>query len=171
MHKILLLGKPKIGKTSLIKKIISGLKKTTCGGFYTSEIKEKGKRVGFKVISTNAEEGVLAHMYYHSNYHVSKYFVNVSEFERVALTAIENAEKEKDLIAIDEIGKMELFSHKFVNKIEEIFNKSNKKILATIPVSKIPLIEKLKKLPDTEVIEITEENRDRLVNELIKKLD
>jgi nucleoside-triphosphatase len=171
MQRILLLGKPKIGKTILVKKIIAGLKRTTYGGFFTAEIKEKGKRVGFKVISTDGEEAILAHMNCHSNYHVSKYFVNVQEFERVALTAIENAEKEKDLIAIDEIGKMELFSHKFVNKIEEIFNKSNKKILATIPVSKIPLIEKLKKLPDAEVIEITEENRDRLVNELIKKLD
>jgi len=171
MHKILLLGKPKVGKTNLVKKVMTGLKKTTYGGFFTAEIKEKGKRVGFKVISTNGEEGILAHINHRSPYHVSKYYVNVSDFERVALKAISNAEKEKDLIVIDEIGKMELFSHKFANKIEEIFNKSNKKILATIPITKIPLINKLKSLPDTEVIEITEENRDRLVNELINKLD
>lgn len=171
MHKILLSGKPKTGKTSLVKKVMSGLKKNTYGGFYTAEIKEKDKRIGFKVISINGEEGILAHVNHNSNCHVSKYHVNLPEFERVALAAIENAEKAKDLIVIDEIGKMELFSFKFANKIEEIFNRGNKKILATIPISKIPLINKLKNLPDTEVIEITEENRDRLVDELINKLD
>ncbi len=171
MRRILLLGKPKVGKTTLAKKVLARLSKITYGGFFTEEIEVKGERTGFKVISTDGIEGGLAHINHRSPNRVSKYFVNVKDFERIALTAIENAEKEKALIVIDEIGKMELFSHKFVNKIEEIFNENNKKILATIPISKIPLIEKLKNLPDTEVIEINEENRDRLVNELINKLD
>ncbi len=171
MKRILLLGKPKVGKTSLVKKVMAGLKNITYGGFFTEEIRVKGERIGFKVIPTNGEEGILAHVNHKSPYRVSKYYVNVTDFERVALKAITNAEKEKDLIIIDEIGKMELFSHKFEIKTEEIFNKNNNKILATVPISKIPLINKLKGLPDTEVIEITEKNRDRLVLEIIKKLE
>jgi nucleoside-triphosphatase len=171
VQKILLLGKPKSGKTTLVKKVLAVLSKISYGGFFTEEIREKDNRIGFKVVSTDGEEGVLAHENYKSPYRVSKYFVNVLDFERVALRAITQAMKDKDLIVIDEIGKMELFSDRFEHLIEEIFAKGRKKILATIPVSKIPLIEKLRNLPDTEVIEVTPANRDQLVDELIKRLD
>jgi len=181
VQKILLLGKPKAGKTTLVKKVLAGLAKTAYGGFFTEEIREKGERVGFKITSTNGEESILAHINptlarkggvnHKSPYRVSKYYVNVSGFEQIALKAISRAEKEKDLIIIDEIGKMELFSQKFVNKIEEIFTKGRKKALATIPVSNIPLVKKLQSLSDTEVVEVTERNRDRLVSELINKLE
>jgi len=168
--KILLSGKPKVGKTTIIKKVLSSFAKTSCGGFYTEEVKAKGKRIGFKVVSTNGEEGILADINHKSPYRVSKYYVNVADFERVALQAVVNAEQAKDLIIIDEIGKMELFSPKFKQAVEEIFTKSQKKILATIPNCDIPLVKRLKSLPDTEVIEITEENRDIIVSELIGKL-
>jgi len=155
----------------LVRKVINSLKNTTYGGFFSEEIKEKGARVGFKIVSTDGEEGILADTTHKSPYRISKYYVNVSEFERVALKAITNAEKEKDLIIIDEIGKMELFSQKFRALIEEIFVKGHKKILATIPISNIPFINKLCDLPDTEVIEVTPGNRDQLITKLIGYLE
>ena len=167
MLKILLIGKPKSGKTSLVRKVINSLKKTSYGGFFSEEIKENRQRVGFKIVSTDGEEGILADTIHKSPYQVSKYYVNISEFERVALKAITNAEKDKDLIVIDEIGKMELYSQKFMALIEEIFTKGHKKILATIPISNIPFINKLRDLPNTEVIEVTPENRDHLVAKLL----
>lgn len=171
MQKILLFGKPKIGKTTLVKKVIQAFSEISCGGFFTEEIREKGERIGFKVVSTDGEAGILAHINHKSPFRVSKYYVNVSDFERVALKAIAKAEKEKDLIVIDEIGKMELFSQKFKRTIEEIFTKGSKKILATIPISNIPLIEKFKNLPNTEIVEVTPANRDLLANELVSRLE
>ena len=170
----LIQGPPRTGKSTLVAKLCSMLetKGYNIGGIQTPEIREKNRRVGFWVVDLHTEKKeILAHVEIKSRFRVSKYGVDLNSFNELAITAIKSAIENYNIVVIDEIGKMELFSHKFVNKIEEIFNKSNKKILATIPVSKILLIEKLKKLPDTEVIEITEENRDRLVDELINKLD
>lgn len=151
-----------------MKKVLAELQKNSYGGFWTEEIKEKGERVGFKVVTTKGEEGILAHKDYRSPYRVSKYYVNVADFERVALKAIADAEKTKDLIVIDEIGKMELFSQKFAKLIEKVFSSQHKKILATIPISDIPLLEKLKKLPDATVVEVTPANRDFLLTKILK---
>jgi nucleoside-triphosphatase len=171
MLKMLLIGKPKSGKTSLVRKVLNSLKKTTYGGFFSEEIKEKQLRVGFKIVSTDGEERIMADTIHKSPYRISKYNVNLVEFERVALKALTDAEKEKDLIIIDEIGKMELFSQKFTTLVEEIFIRGHKKVLATIPVSNIPFINKLRALPDIEVIEVTPENRDQLVEKLIGYLE
>ncbi|MEO0093477.1 MAG: NTPase [candidate division WOR-3 bacterium] len=168
MPKVLLFGKPKSGKTTLVKKVLAELPKNSYGGFWTEEIKEQEERVGFKVVTTEGEEGILAHKDYRSPYRVSKYYVNVTDFERVALKTLDNAEKSKDLIVIDEIGKMELFSQKFAQVIEKIFANKHKKVLATIPISNIPLIEKLKKLPDATVMEVTPANRDFLATKILK---
>ncbi|GAI60790.1 unnamed protein product, partial [marine sediment metagenome] len=45
---------------TLIKKILENLN-LKAGGFHTEEIKEKGNRVGFKIISLDNQEGILAH--------------------------------------------------------------------------------------------------------------
>ena len=55
---ILLTGKPGVGKTTVIKKIIEKYKKNI-SGFYTEEIREKGNRVGFRIKKTDIAEGLL----------------------------------------------------------------------------------------------------------------
>ena len=51
-------GKPGVGKTTVIKKIIEKYKKNI-GGFYTEEIREKGHRVGFRIKKTAGEVGLI----------------------------------------------------------------------------------------------------------------
>uniref|UniRef100_A0A7C6A917 NTPase n=1 Tax=candidate division WOR-3 bacterium TaxID=2052148 RepID=A0A7C6A917_UNCW3 len=174
MTKILLLGRPRSGKTTLVKKVLAQLPKSAYGGFFTEELKEGGKRVGFKVVATDGEEGILAHKNYQSPNRVGQYGINISDFERVALKAIAKAFKERDLIVIDEIGKMELLSEKFQKTVLALF-KEEKKILATIPISDIPLIRRLKNLPDVLVIEVTESasggNRERLITEILERIN
>ncbi len=109
---ILLTGKPGIGKTSVIKKIVP-LLGTEAGGFFTEEIRVMERRMGFRVVTLDGAEGVLAHVECNSNYTVGKYRVDQDSFERVAIPALESAIKHKSIIIIDEIGKMELFSMKF----------------------------------------------------------
>ena len=44
---ILLTGPPRVGKTTLIMRVIEKIKNRGIGGFYTEEIREKGVRTGF----------------------------------------------------------------------------------------------------------------------------
>ena len=56
---ILLTGYPRVGKTTIIKKVIARLENT--GGFYTKEISEGKTRKGFKIITLQGKEGILTH--------------------------------------------------------------------------------------------------------------
>ena len=74
---------PKTGKSTAIKKIINMLGAKNCCGFYTKEIIEDGKRVGFKIVTLSGKEGILAHVSYDGEYRIGKYGVNLEEFEKV----------------------------------------------------------------------------------------
>ena len=59
-QKLTIEGKPGIGKTTVIRKLISRRENT--GGFYTEEIREGGKRKGFKIITLDGKKSILPQM-------------------------------------------------------------------------------------------------------------
>ncbi|MCW1301395.1 MAG: NTPase [Candidatus Nanoarchaeia archaeon] len=133
--KVFITGRPGCGKTTLILKLLEYFREkgVRVGGFVTREIREGRKRIGFEVEDIQGgTRGVLAHMNLRTSVKVSKYFVNVEEFERVGIRAIQKSlEEEKDLIVIDEIGKMELASSKFSKLLEDVLS-SEVNLLATL---------------------------------------
>src|SRR3989304_10355850 len=118
---IALTGKPGVGKTSVIKKIIP-LLGTSAGGFFTEELRVMDRRMGFRIVTLDGAEGVMAHVDCNSNYKVGKYRIDLDSFEKVAILALEKAVKDKSIVVIDEIGKMELFSAKFRELVRNILD-------------------------------------------------
>ena len=134
MPRVLLTGLPGSGKSTVLLKIVERLRAEglNVGGFITPEVRVKGRRIGFKVIDLySGKEGVLASSERETGPRVGRYRVNVQGFEEVALPALDYAERECDLVCIDEIGRMELFSQAFRRKIEELF-RTEKPILAVV---------------------------------------
>ncbi len=105
----LLTGPPGIGKTTVVERILARLK-VDAGGFLTREMREGGRRTGFEIVTLDGKRGILATVKGRSRYRVGRYRVNVEELERVALPALERARRDCELMVIDEIGTMELFS-------------------------------------------------------------
>ena len=169
-HKILLTGLPGCGKTTLIKRAVDRLN-VKIYGFFTREIKEKGRRVGFRIetFSKPQKNGVLSHVDIKSEYRVGKYGVDIEGFERIAIPELSAGMKQGSLIAIDEIGKMELFSDKFRDIIKQIF-KSEINILATIYYKHHPFCDKLKNNPGVDLITVNKDNRDELVEWIVQVL-
>ena len=62
MRKTLLGGLTGVGKTTLVRKASESLVSSgaTVGGFYTEEVREGGRRVGFDVVTTTGERGRLS---------------------------------------------------------------------------------------------------------------
>jgi nucleoside-triphosphatase len=151
----LLTGKPGTGKTSLIKQVISGMKGEP-GGFYTEEIRSQGVRQGFSLVTLDGREVVLAHVNIRSPYRVSKYGVDIDSFDRVGVSALHLATQQSDLVIIDEIGKMELFSDDF----------SGKRILGTIMLNPDPWVDAIKGLPQVNLVTVTRTNNQDVLEKL-----
>ncbi|NPA53964.1 MAG: NTPase [Aquificae bacterium] len=169
--KILLTGKPGIGKTTVVKKVAQALKDNVIG-FWTEDFRDKhGKRLGFKVITTEGKEAILASkLFFDAPFKVGSYGVDIKAFEDVVIPVLEKALKENKIVVIDEIGKMELFSEKFLSLVKEIFNKKDK-ILATVPIKNIhPFVKELKERKDVLLIEVSLSNRNQLPEKIIQLL-
>jgi len=162
---ILLTGRPRVGKTTIIKEVVRSLP-GQAGGFYTEEIRERGRRQGFKIVTLDGQEGILAHVDIKSPMRVSKYGVNLADLEDIGVAAIRDAIAQKDYVVIDEIGKMELFSKAFKDAVWEAVH-SDKPVLGTITLRPHPWADRIKALPQVTVIEVTKANRDRIAWQIL----
>lgn len=162
---ILLTGKPGVGKTTLIRKISEHFPDVRMGGFWTEEMRQGGRRVGFRVESFGGESGILSHVNFSGGPRVGKYGVDVAAFERIGVQALEAAAREADVILIDEIGKMELFSDRFQRAVLDALN-SSKLLIATVTIRPQPFVDEIKVRPDVQVIEVTLANREGLIEKL-----
>ncbi len=154
-------GVPGVGKTTAVKRIIELLKdRYKLGGFYTEEVREDGRRVGFKVRDImTGEEVVFAHVDFDTRYRVKNYKVDVERFESVGLKAVERAIEEADIIIIDELGKMELLSEKFEKAVLRALD-SGKPVILTMPKkSREAILQDIRRRTDVRIIEITPLNR------------
>lgn len=165
---ILLTGKPGVGKTTIIKKIIP-LLEMPAGGFFTEEIRVMDRRMGFRIVTLDGDEGIMSHVDCKSNYKVGKYRVDLESFERVAIPALEKAIMDKSIIVIDEIGKMELFSAKFRELIRKILD-SKKPLLCVIKEDGDAFTEEIKNRDDVSLITVNYENRAGLPAKVIERL-
>ena len=169
---LLLTGNPGVGKTTVLTKTVEALKAEgiSVGGMISREAREGNVRVGFEIIDlTNNKHGWLAHINQRTGPQVGKYHVNLEDMENIGATAIAEAAEKCDVIAIDEIGPMELFSQKFKQAVKQALE-SRKVVLAVVHAkARDQLINEVKRREDAEIFTVTLANRDSLPEELIKQ--
>lgn len=165
---ILITGKPGTGKTTLVRTLCSRLEYLNPTGFYTAEIRIQGKRQGFELIALNGQRMTLAHTSLQGQFRVGKYLVDVAGFEAF-LDGLDLQAPGAGFVVIDEIGKMECFSGKFVQYVNTAL-KSYKPLVATVAAKGGGFISVVKSKPGVELVELTEQNRDQLLEDLEQHL-
>lgn len=136
------------------------------GGFFTEEIRSGGTRLGFRLVTLDGDSVVLAHVDIHSRYRVSKYGVDIDNLDRIGVSALYQAAGERDLVVIDEIGKMELFSANFREAVVQIID-SGKRVLGTIMLSANPWADAIKLKPQVKLITVTRATCHQVLEELL----
>jgi nucleoside-triphosphatase len=165
---LLITGLPGVGKTTLLRGVVEKLNCAACG-FYTSELREGGDRVGFSLTTLSGEEGILSHKDFKSPYRVGKYGVDVRGFEELGVRELERGLATGSLLVIDEIGKMELFSERFSRVLLQALESPNP-VLATVLYQSHPFCDRLKRRGDTELLKIDMGNRNQVVDIVVKRL-
>jgi nucleoside-triphosphatase len=166
--RILLTGPPGCGKTTVILRTLRLLSQPAAG-FYTEEVRGKGGRLGFDIVALDGRRGPLARVG-RPGPRVGKYAVDVEAFEEVGVRALEAGLREPhQLLVLDELGKMEFLSARFVMLLERVFQSLNP-LLGTILYRQHPLGDRLRHAPGVELIHVTPQNRDGLPEELRRRL-
>jgi len=160
----LLTGRPGTGKTSLVRQEVAELREKA-GGFYTEEIRVQGTRLGFRLITLDGQEAVLAHVDFHSRYRVGKYGVDINVMDKVGVPALAEAIRERAVIVIDEIGKMELFSDRFREVVLQALQ-SGKRVIGTIMLNPQPWADEVKRQPQVRLVEVTRTNYNRVLADI-----
>ena len=165
---IFITGLPGVGKTTLIRSLLHEIRNLNPVGFYTAEIREKGIRKGFSLISVTGEKSILASEDIPSRFRVGKYGVDLVNFENF-IGNIPFRDPANNLIVIDEIGKMECLSKLFTDLVIELLS-SKKLVVATVAFKGTGLIAQVKSRPDIELIEITTDNRNDLLPGILSRI-
>lgn len=162
---ILLTGMPGVGKTTLIRTLVEKLDRPA-RGFTTEEIREGGRRRGFKIATLDGREGVLAHDTITGPARVGRYGVNVAGLEAIGIPAIA-PEDTDEIIVLDEIGKMECTSEPFKEAAWRALDAPNH-VLGTIARKGGGFIARVKDRPDVQLFDLTPRDREHLVEEILR---
>ncbi len=166
--KILLTGRPGVGKSTVIAHVIERLDAQRLTGFYTRELRDERGRVGFEAVTLRGQRHTLAHADFDFPHRVSKYRVDVRGFDREIVSSIAPAlHRGAKLIVIDEIGKMECFSARFRQAAIAAIE-SDIAVLGTIALRGGSFIRQIKSKKGVQIIEVTRRNRDKLAKELLE---
>jgi nucleoside-triphosphatase len=165
---ILVTGRPGVGKTTLIRRVLDALS-IDAGGFYTHEIRERARRVGFAITDLTGASGILAHVDRDDGHRVGKYRVNREDLERIGVPAIRAAVEEARLVVMDEIGRMELCSEAFQDAVLTALG-SPVPVLGTIQDRRNAFLDAVRAREDVEIVRVDESNRDRLAGDLVDRV-
>lgn len=161
MH-IAVTGRPGIGKTTLCLKVYQSLKfRIKISGFITVEERDKGVRIGFKLLDLSSNRSTQLSRVGKGKVMVGKYEILLENLENF----LQSLDLSGDLIIIDEIGPMELKSRKFVSFVEKLLEREN--LLFTIHYrSNHPLVERIRE--NFRVYVIDEGNRNAVAEEIAR---
>jgi nucleoside-triphosphatase len=169
---ILLSGRPGVGKTTALRRIVEGLE-GGAGGFYTREVRTGGRRTGFELVTLEGQRALLATndpgMALGHPVPFGRYRVDLEAIDAVGVPALLDALQQGQVVVVDEIGPMEIRSSRFQEAVLEILEGSVP-VVGTIYARPQPFADRVKAHPRVRVRTITVENRDTLPGEVLAEL-
>ena len=167
---VLLTGRSGVGKTTAIRHAAELLDDLEIRGFYTEEVRdEEGRRTGFRALpfGRDGPGRLIASTDVRGGPRVSKYEVDVEAVDAVSDAHLPAGDA--DAVFVDEIGKMECYSDRFVARVRELVT-SEVPMAATVARRGGGLIREVKEVPDSVLVEVTVDNRDRLPHRIAERI-
>jgi nucleoside-triphosphatase len=169
MHQnILVTGRPGIGKSTVIKKVMDALGPSKVEGFWTSEVRQGTERVGFGISTLDGQTALLAHADLKSGPRIGRYIVNVSDIDRVIIPVLRHARETEKTIVIDEIASMELTSPGFAPEVRKCLD--TRRVLGTLQQRGGNFVQEVRARSDVSIMELRTDNRDLMHQTILSLL-
>ncbi len=163
--KVFITGKPGVGKTTLLKKVIRCENFHNVDGCIVEEIKNETSRLGFfiRYLLSNCQTLLASKTEHLSDFYLSKYSINLKGLEEELIPYMEKMIKNQnlDFIIFDEIGRMQNASSLFLSKLDCLLRKDCF-IISTIVFDDEEWARKYKNT--NFQMTLTEKNRDDCLN-------
>ena len=169
---IFLTGEKQVGKSTLVSSVLDsvGLK---YGGLRSISVFDENNDRNVYLVPAgggNNEPAVLAGVC--SKRHITERHPEV--FDDVGCRLLD-FDEDTELVVIDEIGNMERDAERYSDRILELLDRNDVRILGVLQKkANSHLAEAIRKHPNVRIIEVTEENREALVSVitgLLRKAD
>ena len=157
---LLITGAPGCGKTTALRRAAEQLANLRPGGFYTEEMRTGGERVGFRLVAFGGGTEVIAHVDFPKTWRVGKYGVDAAALDRAAQATLAPGGGAA-LYFVDEIGKMECLSTRFVELMRRLLD-SGAPLVATVALHGAGLIAEVKQRADCELWTLSRADRDAI---------
>jgi nucleoside-triphosphatase len=165
--KILLTGHPGSGKTSTIRSVVDRLRgRVPMTGFLTEEIREAGRRVGFRGVTLDGRDFLLAHSRNSGTARVGPYGVDLTGLESIGLEALTPATPDT-LVVVDEIGKMECLSEAFRTRVAQLLN-DDTPLIASVAVIGVGFVKRVRHNPRAKLYTMTRGESERMAAEIVR---
>jgi nucleoside-triphosphatase THEP1 len=151
----------------LIEKVVQGISRPATG-FFTRELRERGRRVGFSITTLAGKTGVLAHQDVKSKFRVGKYGVSLTDIDQIAVPSMLPSTPDQ-IVVVDEIGKMECFSRLFKETLLKILSSDNL-VIGSVAIKGDHFIQSIKKRDDVSLVSISENTRDLALKLFLKQM-
>ncbi len=168
-----LTGPPGCGKTTAILKVKNILEGSNVkiDGMYTEEIRVSGRRVGFRVVRiASNESGVMAHVDFRSPYRVGRYCVDLKTLDKIGVAGILSGLDSAEVVIVDEVGPMELYSSSFINAIRKVLSSDIPAVLTVHYRASHPVVSEVKEAASNRLIILNEDNRDKVPYDISRQI-
>lgn len=163
LRALLLTGPPGCGKTTVIRRVAGQLQGRRLRGFTTEEIREGGERAGFWIETLDGRRATLAHVRFRSPRRVGRYGVDLAALDAVVAETL--ADDPAAVYLIDEIGRMECLSPRFIAAVRALLD-AGRPVVATVALRGAGFIEEVKRRAGVQTWEVTRHNRDGLADQV-----
>ncbi len=109
---------------------------------------------------------MMAQVAFRGRERVGRYGVDVRAIDAVAESEL-SLDREVELYLIDEIGKMECLSERFVAATRALLD-SDRRVIATVGQTSGGFLAEVRDRSDAELWKLTTENRDRLADRVVE---
>jgi nucleoside-triphosphatase len=140
--------------------VAGALPRTRLGGFFTEEVRARGERRGFDIVTFDGRRTMLADVAHAGPPRVGQYGVDVDALDALARGSLAVRAGVR-VYLVDEIGKMECLSRAFVEATRALLD-AGVPVVATIGQRGGGFIAEVKRRPDVTLWEVTRANRDTM---------
>jgi nucleoside-triphosphatase len=152
-HNLFLTGPKHIGKSTILFSSLEELP-VTLGGFRVDRVFEGRRLRAFRIIDLDTSWSAEI-----STARKGGWDIHLDAFETVGADAVNRGIRSADLVVMDELGRFELRAYGFRQAVTDALN-SPVPVIGVLKEDENPFLNEIRSREDTEVLEVTEGNRD-----------